>query len=412
MHINRFFTPHMAAGLFWAALTVYLAILHVENVIALRNLALFLMLSAAACLLVRLRQRLEFPCWLPWLIYSSVALISVSYSVDPAYSLRNIQSELGYGALLLVVGASWSRWSPSFNNLLLVLIGVNALLELAAYSAANFGDPIVKIQQLPLFANAGVNSNFLLSIMPLMALATWWFWRKKQTALAVIAALLIATDLGALVISYNRQSFIAVLASILCAGILTLRSRFSWRRLGIFIGVIALVLALLGVQMARRSETGSIDKQEAASTFATDIRWELWAFSFDKIAQKPMSGSGFGRETFGKAYPEVLALNPSMFLWHAHNMVINKGVQMGIPGMLAFLLLWLSVLRELGRHLGTTETRHAIAVAAMSLAVAVFVKNMTDDHFLRDPAFLFWLLIGMSVGSLRRLESEEATGKC
>jgi O-antigen ligase len=412
MHTNRFPHARLIDGMFWTALTVYLAVLHVENVIALRNLAFFLMLLSTIFLLVNTKQRPVFPFWFPWIAYTAVALISVTYSVDPAYSLRNIRSELGYGALLLIVCATWSRWSPTFNGLLLVLIAVNGFLEIAAYSFASFGDPMIKIVAPPPIASAGLNSNFLVSALPLMALSIWWFWRKKQFAFSFAAAILIVTNLGALVMSYNRQSFVAVLASIFCAGVLILWYQFSWRRLAVFSALILLIVSLLGIQLVRRAENENIDKKEAATVFTTDVRWGLWKFSFDKIEKKPMSGSGFGRETFGKAYPEVLAISPDMFLWHAHNMVINKGVQMGIPGMLAFLLLWFAILREFGRHLGTSVARHAIAVAILSVATAVFLKNMTDDHFLRDPAYLFWLLVGITVGSLRRLENEEVLGKC
>lgn len=405
---NRSVSVRTIDAVFWMGITLYLAVLHVEKAIAVRNLGFLMILAATALLLVRRKQRPEFPFWLPWAIYTAIALTSVSYSVDPSYSLRNIQSELWYGALLLIACASWSRQSRSFGNFLLVLIAVNALLELVTYSFARFGDGMEKVQHLPPLARAGVNSNFLVSVLPFLALAIWWFRREKRMAIAFAAAALIAVDLGALVISYNRQSFVAVLASVLCAGILTLSYRFTWRRMAVFLALILLASSLLGIQLARRSDTGNVDK----SAVTSDVRWRLWAFSLDKIANKPMTGTGFGRETSGKAYPEVINLNPSMFLWHAHNMVINKGVQMGIPGMIAFLLLWSAMLRELARHLGTTDTRHAIAVATISMAVAVFLKNMTDDHFLRDPAYLFWILTGMSVGSLRLLKHEEKIGSC
>ena len=411
MHINRFRPQWAISCLFWASLAVYLAVLHIGHTIAIRNLALFGMLAATSLLLIKSKQRPEFPFWVPWVLYVAVSLISITYSVDPDYSLRNIQAELGYAVLVLVVSASWSRWSPAFNSFLLVLIAVNIFLELATYSAASFSDPMSKTINLPPLAGAGVNPNFLVSVLPLMVLAAFWCWQRRLFIYLCIVSVLIAADVGALILSYNRQSFIAVLTSILCAGILTLKYRFSWRRLGVFLGLVVLATTLIGLQLSRRAQTDHIDQQDATATatFSNDIRWKLWEFSLDKIEKKPFSGSGFGRETFGKAYPEVFNINP--MLWHAHNLVINKGVQMGIPGIIAFLFLWFAILREFGRHLGTTNTRHAIAVACISLTVAVFMKNMTDDHFVRDPAYLFWLLIGMSVGSLRRLESGETIGK-
>ena len=46
-----------------------------------------------------------------------------------------------------------------------------------------------------------------------------------------------------------------------------------------------------------------------------------------------------------------------------------------------------------------------LAVAGLSIAGAVFVKNMTDDFFVRDTALMFWLVMGLLVGVLRSTQS-------
>ena len=80
---------------------------------------------------------------------------------------------------------------------------------------------------------------------------------------------------------------------------------------------------------------------------------------------------------------------------------------MGIPGIATFLILWFMLVREFVRHLDSSPARRALAVTGLSLLAAVFVKNMTDDFFVRDMALLFWLLVGILIGSLRRYENIE-----
>jgi hypothetical protein len=55
----------------------------------------------------------------------------------------------------------------------------------------------------------------------------------------------------------------------------------------------------------------------------------------------------------------------------------------------------------LGRHARSSGARGGLAVAGLSVVVAVFVKNMTDDFFVRDTALMFWLVMGLLIGVLR-----------
>jgi O-antigen ligase len=271
---------------------------------------------------------------------------------------------------------------------------------------ASFGDSMDRIMRIPSLAMPGKNSNLLVSIMPLIALACWRFWMEGKRALASLLIILLAADIGAMTISYNRQAFIALGAGIACAGLLVLRSRFTWRRLMVFLVGLSLVAGLLGFQLARRLGPQESVAQASETVFSQDVRWELWRFSLEKISEQPWTGAGFGRPAFRQAYPEFMPESRDL-LWHAHNMVINKGIQMGIPGIVTFLILWFMLVREFVRHLDASPVRHPLAVTGLSLLAAVFVKNMTDDFFVRDMALLFWLLVGILIGSLRRYENSE-----
>lgn len=85
-------------------------------------------------------------------------------------------------------------------------------------------------------------------------------------------------------------------------------------------------------------------------------------------------------------------------------MVLNKGVQMGIPGILSFLALLAAALyatwpsRKYWNDANPAMGRFAIAATAMT--VGVVLKNMTDDFFVNDSAFLYWTLLGATIGAL------------
>jgi O-antigen ligase len=130
----------------------------------------------------------------------------------------------------------------------------------------------------------------------------------------------------------------------------------------------------------------------------SDVRWHLWLFTLQEVNKSPLTGGGFGQRVFKLRFPDF---EPNSMLWHAHNMVLNKGVQMGIPGMLSFLLLFFSAPWALRKGLGGDPACHQIASVGIALALGVFLKNMTDDFFTRDCAYLYWIIIGATLGSVR-----------
>ncbi len=193
---------------------------------------------------------------------------------------------------------------------------------------------------------------------------------------------------------------------------LVVSARFSWRRVAFFLVLLSLISGLLAVQLLRRGPaTGTapaaiatIDQVEGAVNAAvmSDPRWGLWKFSLEKIVENPLLGGGIGRGVFDKLYSEYMP--EDVLLWHAHNMILNKGIQMGIPGMIVFLVLWVALAIEMLKHCRRPAATRYLAMAGFAAVVAVFTKNMTDDFFVRNVALLFWLTMGLLIGFLRNAD--------
>lgn len=393
-------------GLFWFALALYVAVLPIKHTTALRYVALVLLLTATVGLLVRTRQWPRLPLATAWMAYGAVALVSLFYAVSPSVSASEIRVEIGYCALVFAVAALWARHLDMLRGFGFIVAGVNLALGLIAFRYAGFQTSMADVLDLPPLARAGVNSNLIVCILPVLVFLGWDLWRSGKRALAAgIVLLVLPMDAAALIIAYTRQALLAIAAATVCAAVLILRRRFTWRRMLGFGAVLLVVASLFVVQMVRRVPQSDEMEQLVHDSVAKDVRWELWQFSLARIAEHPWSGGGFGRGVFDKLYPDFRPEDP--LLWHAHNMVINKGIQMGVPGIVAFLFLWFALARALARHLDTSPRRHALAVAALSTLAAVFVKNMTDDFFVRDVALLFWLVMGTLIGSLEYQENLE-----
>lgn len=395
-----------AHRLFWPGLAVYVFTLPISHSIAVRNAAFVLLILATLLLSLGLRQKPTLPLPGAWAAYAGIALISCLYAISPLKSLGEVRVEIFYCIVIFAIAATWAKNSDLLGAFALIAAASNLILVVIALSVTGFDKPWEYILTLPGWARAGLNANYLLTMAPFLGYTAWALWRQGKRPLAAGLALLLLLDVLAMMVSLNRQALLALAAGIFCAGALLLKGRFTWRRAVVFFGTLLLLAGLLAAQMIHRAATtgGAASVGQAAQTaVARDVRWSLWKFSLEKIGEHPLAGGGFGRAVFDKLYPDFMP--EDILLWHAHNMVLNKGIQMGIPGMLAFLLLWYALLRAFTQHLRGAARERAMAIAGIATLATIFVKNMTDDFFVRDMALWFWLVAGVLLGSLQRQEA-------
>ena len=113
-------------------------------------------------------------------------------------------------------------------------------------------------------------------------------------------------------------------------------------------------------------------------------------------------GTGFGRMGQTKQFAEHFDNKP---LWvHAHNMFLDYGIQMGVPGILAFAFLFACVIREFMSLYRSPHLNVAlIGITGIAIVAAVILKSTTDDQFVRHNALLFWAVVGMGLGYGARL---------
>jgi O-antigen ligase len=131
-----------------------------------------------------------------------------------------------------------------------------------------------------------------------------------------------------------------------------------------------------------------------------DPRLAIWKQAFQDISEKPFSGAGFGREVYKQRYK---ALMPGKSLYHAHNIFLSYGEQMGLQGIALLVILFLALLWEFVRlwKVGDPLTRN-VGIAGAALVVGVIVKSTTDTHFGREVTLYFWAIVGMLLGFGRR----------
>jgi len=162
--------------------------------------------------------------------------------------------------------------------------------------------------------------------------------------------------------------------------------------------VIVSALAMVGATATR-----------ATVSWTDDPRVTTWPAVAERILQHPLAGKGFGRQTMKNAYPDLVSQKYPLF-WHPHNLLLNYGIAMGIPGMIAIALLFLLLLRRFVQLSRAEERVSAMAgICGVLLVVGVVARNLTNDFFQRDLALLFWAVAGMLLGYAQHAKSAPRT---
>ncbi len=140
-------------------------------------------------------------------------------------------------------------------------------------------------------------------------------------------------------------------------------------------------------------------------------RLELWQRAIYMIQDFPWTGVGMG--LYGEAaenlYPLVLFEGT---VPHAHNLVLQVGVDLGLPGLVAWLAIFLLVCRagwrlyRMGRRDGSAWLA-GLGAGAMGVQVVLMVHGIFDavTWGMVRPAPLVWGLWGVVIAALRVAEA-------
>lgn len=386
-------------GIDWrlAPAGAFLFILPFSHTVALR-LACLLLAAMVALQTTWRRQRPDLPCKWPLAFWAAVCILSLAWSIDPAYSRKELTNEVGYALLAFLVffyltrdERSWRFWKAA----------------LAAGCAAATLAAIGHLVRTPLWPDDGLIggrnefSTYVTLVLPLLAVSFAQAGRRRERlAVAAIAVLAV----GSAYFTLNRMMWLAVFAeAAILGGLHSGRSAATGRRRAAWALVLLLAcIAFAGAFVAAshmKSGVQEIDAQTLQATVERDLRWRIWSYGIERIGERPLLGHGYGR---GILRDDFRAHFDNPFTWHAHSVILNYALEAGMLGVVALLVLAGCFVRAFWK-LYRAPAREAWMVGAYGLALLLgaAVKTMTDDIVVRENALLFWSLAGMGLGYAR-----------
>lgn len=375
----------------WIPFALLLIILPFPGTVAARLLLLLICGSIALHTWWRRpaeRMRLPFLGWLiPWL---AISLVSLSYAVDPAYTLRELQNEFGYTAIILL-SLFIAAARTEARHFLLRSLTFGTFLIAGCAAIAWIAHDFVW-DEASLVGGSGTLATYVVTVWPV------FLWSRDAANSRVekrLAEIAIALSFFLALITLQRIVLPVIAFQLgLAFWVMVLRGRLSVPRRGaisILMALIAIATAsLFAVQHWRYQNA----KDQDRTTLRADIRLAFWPTVITNILDHPVSGAGFGRNAMRKAYPELVPIeNPQV--WHAHNLILNQGISSGLPGIFSVLLAFLGVGAYYWRAARNSQNQMA-AIAGLLIVVGVLLRNQLNDFFVRDMSMLYWALIGLT----------------
>lgn len=378
----------------------------------------------AAVWLLRARRFPVTPFNLALLLWSLALLVGMAVTADPAETLPKATGLIlglavwRYAALYLAERRRlvWGWLAYVLLSLGFVLLGVlsaNWQSKVPLLGAVVARLP-ANLLQLPGAPAEGVQLNqlagTLLLILPLL-LSLPFVWRNWLQRAAWL--LLTLTLLLMLLFSQSRSGWLGMIAGIMVLLALwqqateqpATRRRLVWLLLGIILagGVLALWIGPERWQQIIEEPP----RQTAVGTLTTiRFRLELWTWAVAGIQDFPFSGMGLGsfRQAVWRFYP--LSIPSSYDIAHAHNIFLQVALDLGLPGLIAYLGLLL-----VAAHTGWRTARRDPALRPWSIGLlaglaALHVYGLTDALAPGSkPALLFWLALGL-LAAMGRLETK------
>lgn len=378
------------------------------------------------------------PLNVPILLMTVMVLVSLYATFDIAYSLPKIAGMvLGTGVFYAVVAGTPDRraWILAGGGFLLAGVAVAALGLAGTNWIHKFGLFESILVRLParLTGLPGAAEGFhpnevagaLLWVAPLgctiaaagilgmrSLIRTMGRWRAVFVLGALIVMALILV--GVLTLTQSRGGWIAAGLVLPISLLALVQGRL--RRVGILAIGVVVIAASLWIGLARPHALDPIligpqeDPGRGTSLETLSARFEIWSRAVYGI--EDFAFTGMGMNAFRKVVPvlyPLFSIDPATDIGHAHNTFLQAALDLGIPGLIAYLAIHITAFamliatwRRRGRLPFPEPPSRALILGLGGGLAAHLIFGLIDAVALgAKPGILWWALLGL-IASLYR----------
>ncbi len=337
----------------------------------------------------------------PLLALLLLAPVGMWASPDLGVTLPRSYALAASAALFWVAAAQHNQPWLRHSGWILLLGGL--ALALAVFSATQFPAKLPWVQididalqtrlRTPFLQWDEFNPNVSGHVMALLLAPALSLAAKGNSRAQRLAALAVSLLLGALLLL--SQSRGALLAALIAVAILMVLANWRWLWLWAPLALAGLAAVLIlgqGLNLdALAGGSGSINTWEQ--------RQELWGRALYLMQDFPFTGVGLGmpEPVIKLLYPTFL-IGPDGAWFHVHNAYLQIGSEMGVPGLIAFLALLLSVGAVLVKQACNAQAGvyQGLALGLLGSWIVFVVHSLVDaPSFSPTISVAFFALLGL-----------------
>lgn len=224
---------------------------------------------------------------------------------------------------------------------------------------------------------------------------------RATSASVALQGVLLALTAGTLLLTQSRGAWVG--CAIAAAAFL---GWYGWRTRAVLVIAAAACVVWAVVVGPQRLLNMAISQSGPGMAGNVSGRVELWSRALYGIADFPLTGMGMNvfRRVMPVLYPTFLS-SPDFGVAHAHNQLLQAALDVGIPGLIAYLAIWLISAALLVRvyRRSPDPVYRTMAGGLGAGLIAQFSFGMTDAISLGSkPGVLFWFMLALIV-SLHRI---------
>lgn len=344
---------------------------------------------------------------MPIILFLIIIIISTITSISPIDSLRDLALHIG-GLSFLFVMINSVEEKKDFNIILTVLVFTATLVALYGLYQYLVGvevdkawldvenNPGITTRVYSVFNNPNILAEYLVMIIPL-SVSLFWFSKKLSKKIIFLGTTLIMVL--ALVLTSSRGGWIGFAFSALVF-ILLIEKRLLLSLIPITLGGLFLLPDTI---INRILSIGNLADSSNA------YRITMWEITLDIIKDHWLAGVGFGHLPFKQTFETYIRTMPT---FHAHNTYLETAAEMGIPGLVAFLLFLFVLFKYSIKELIRQDDRYirVMAAGALSGLAGVLFHGLVENIlYLPRIIFTFWIMVSLVLTLFRIREQQDET---
>jgi putative inorganic carbon (hco3(-)) transporter len=341
----------------------------------------------------------------PTVLMALTAAATIFYSPERLRAIYSLQVPFNL-YLFFLVGLNASRSREDFQLVVKCLMAV-LLMQSVIYFIQNAvgigfnlrGELITRgATQFEVQRHGGTvgttPSVFASFILPLLFIAISRFFLTRDRRERRRMMLLSGIGTFALLLTVTRAAYVGFALGMLWMIVLIARRRGSTSRVGAFIAVTCLAIAILWPVMSMRTGERNVRS-------AYDTRKALMQTAWRVIEDNPVLGVGAGAYAF--VFRQYLTPDVEReWVYVVHNVYLLRWAETGILGILSLLALWLLGLRDAWRATRSADPgTAALAVGWSAGLVALMWEMWWDMNLGFQPEAVVWFLLGMIQAAIR-----------